>query len=91
MTTYRLDIFRFGRLIGQLQSEAPWAKEAILDVVQRLPEKDGYSTTLLVAHDERRILETGPSGSRVISREPLFERDATQRPQIESTSMEYNR
>lgn len=91
MTTYRLDIFRFGRLIGQLQSETPWAKEAILDVVRRLPEKDGYSTTLLVAHDERRILETGPSGSRVISREPLFERETTHCPQIEDTVMERDR
>lgn len=90
MTTYRLDIFRFGRLIGQLQSEAPWAKEAIGDVAQRLPEKDGYSTKLFIAHDERRILETGPSGLRVISREPLFERETTNLRQSESTDMERN-
>lgn len=74
MSTYRLDIFRFGRLIGQLHSEAPWAKEAIDDVVQRLPKKEGYSTKLFIAHNERRILEVGPSGLRVLSREPLFEK-----------------
>ena len=73
MTVYRLVIHRHGRLLGQFDSETPWAREAIADLLERLPEQDGYRTELFVAHDERRLLESGPQGLRVVGREPLFE------------------
>ncbi|WP_249364535.1 cytoplasmic protein [Pseudomonas aeruginosa] len=52
-------------------SETPWADEAIRDLLQRLPECDGYHTELFVAREERRLLESGPGGLTVLGREPL--------------------
>lgn len=73
MKAYRLVISRHGRLLGQFDSETPWAGEAIRDLLQRLPAGDGYRTELFVAHDERRLLESGPHGLTVLGREPLFQ------------------
>lgn len=73
MKAYRLVISRHGRLLGQFDSETPWAGEAIRDLLQRLPAGDGYRTELFVAHDERRLLESGPHGLIVLGREPLFQ------------------
>ncbi|HBO80375.1 MAG TPA: cytoplasmic protein, partial [Cupriavidus sp.] len=33
---------------------------------------DGYRLELLVATDERRVVESGPGGVRVLGIEPLF-------------------
>ncbi|MFC4487679.1 cytoplasmic protein [Tepidiphilus baoligensis] len=73
MKIYRIVIFRHGRLLGQFDSETPWAAEAVHDLLQRLPEQEGYRTELFVAHDERRLIESGPGGLRLLGREPLFQ------------------
>lgn len=73
MKAYRLVISRHGRLLGQFESETPWADDAIRDLLQRLPARDGYRTELFVAHEERRLLESGPHGLKVLCREPLFQ------------------
>lgn len=73
MRAYRLVISRHGRLLGQFESETPWAEDAIRDLLQRLPGRDGYRTERLVAHGERRLLESGPDGLKVLGREPLFQ------------------
>lgn len=72
MKTYRLVIFRHGRLLGRFESDTPGAREAMLDLLQRLPEEEGYRTESFVAHDERRLLESGPDGLRVVGRDPIF-------------------
>ncbi|WP_296844060.1 hypothetical protein [Thiobacillus sp.] len=43
MKAYRLVISRHGRLLGQFESETPWADDAIRDLLQRLPVRDGYA------------------------------------------------
>jgi hypothetical protein len=73
MNAYRLVISRHGRLLGQFDSETPWAGDAIRDLLQRLPECDGYRTELFVAREERRLLESGPGGLKLLGREPLFQ------------------
>lgn len=73
MKAYRLVISRHGRLLGQFESETPWAEEAVSDLLRRLPAQDGYRTELFVAHDERRLLESGPGGLKILGREPLFQ------------------
>lgn len=50
MKAYRLVISRHGRLLGQFESETPWADDAIRDLLQRLPVRDGYRTELFVAY-----------------------------------------
>lgn len=37
MRAYRLVISRHGRLLGQFESDTPWAEDAIRDLLQRLP------------------------------------------------------
>ena len=73
MNAYRLVISRHGRLLGQFDSETPWAGDAIRDLLQRLPECYGYRTELFVAREERRLLESGPGGLKLLGREPLFQ------------------
>ncbi|MEK7694813.1 MAG: cytoplasmic protein [Pseudomonadota bacterium] len=72
MKTYRLNIWRHDRLLGHFDSGTPWAAEAVKDVAGRLGAADGYRLELLVATDERRVLESGPGGVRVLGIEPLF-------------------
>lgn len=73
MKAYRIVISRHGRLLGHFESDTPWAEDAIRDLLRRLPGRDGYRTELFVAHDERRLLESGPDGLKVLSRKPLFQ------------------
>lgn len=40
MKAYRLVISRHGRLLGQFESEAPWADESNHDLLQRLSARD---------------------------------------------------
>lgn len=72
MQTHRLIIHRHERLLGHFDSSVPWSLEAVQDLVARLPETDGYRLELLVSSGERRILESSPSGVRVLSSDPLF-------------------
>jgi hypothetical protein len=44
----------------------------VKDIAARLGEADGYRLELLVADSERRLLESGPDGVRLLSSEPLF-------------------
>lgn len=72
MPHYRLLIERHGRLLGHFDTEAPWARDAIRDLMEALSAADGYRLQLQVPDGERRILQSGPDGIRVLSREPLF-------------------
>lgn len=72
MKAYRLVISRHGRLLGQFDSDTPWADDAIRDLLQRLPVRDGYRTELFVAYEERRLLESGPHWVKILGREPAF-------------------
>ena len=73
MKAYRLVISRHGRLLGQFESDTPWADDAIRDLLQRLPVRDGYRTELFVAYEERRLLESSSQGLKVLGREPAFQ------------------
>ena len=72
MQIHRLIIHRNERLLGHFDSDVPWSLEAVQDIAARLPEADGYRLELLVASGERRILESSPSGVRVLASDPLL-------------------
>ncbi len=72
MPPHRLNIWRHGRLLGNFDSSTPWASEAVLDIAARLGEADGYRLELLVSKDERRVLESGLNGVRVLFSDPIF-------------------
>ncbi|MDD3652388.1 cytoplasmic protein [Immundisolibacter sp.] len=73
MKIYRLVIYRHDRLLGHFDSEMPWAETAVGDLLRLLPAQQGYRAELFVARSERRLLESGPQGLRLLSREPAFE------------------
>jgi len=72
MPVYRLVIKRDGRLIGHFESTAASALDDSRDIAARLPAKDGYQLSLLVADGERRLLESTPQGIRLLASESVF-------------------
>ncbi|MGX0957691.1 hypothetical protein AB7M18_003819 [Pseudomonas viridiflava] len=72
MSTYRLVVQRHQKLLGFFESDTPCASEAIRELVSRLPTSEGFELKLLVAMGERRMIESTPTGIRVLSREPIF-------------------
>ncbi|NQD94344.1 cytoplasmic protein [Pseudomonas sp. CrR25] len=71
MNRYRLMVHRNTKLLGHFESATPWAQEAVQDIARCL-SKAGYDLELLVADSERRLLESGPEGIRILHSEPLF-------------------
>lgn len=72
MPIFRLTISQDDQLLGHFESDLPWATQAMRKIAANLSQA-GYSLDLLVAHSERRLLESGPDGVRMISREPQFQ------------------
>ena len=73
MATHRLVIWRHERLLGHFDSTTPWSEEAVKDIAGHLHASDGYRVQCLVAHSERRLVESGPAGIRVLGIEPDFQ------------------
>lgn len=72
MQIYRLNIHRHGKFLGHFESGTAWSLEAVSDIAERLVEADGYRLELMAAKDERRLLESGPDGVRVLYSAPVF-------------------
>ncbi|MBO1015820.1 cytoplasmic protein [Achromobacter sp. SD115] len=72
MPVYRLIIKRDGRLIGHFESTAASALDDSRDIAARLPAKDGFQLSLMVADGERRLLESTPQGIRLLAAEHVF-------------------
>lgn len=47
-------------------------KAALRDILKRFPASDGYRSQVLVAEDEKRILEVSREGIKVLSSIPDF-------------------
>jgi len=71
MQKYRLIIQRHGQLLGHFDSDLPWAREAVQSIAGCLGEL-GYGLELMVADGERRLLESSPSGIKLLASEPLY-------------------
>ncbi|MBQ0731905.1 MAG: hypothetical protein KBT75_14485 [Oleispira antarctica] len=54
--------------IVQLQNP----KAALRDILERFPASEGYSSQVLAAEDEKRILEVSREGIKVLSSIPDF-------------------
>ena len=72
MLIYRLNVWHHEKMLGHFESSTPRAKEAVEEVARRFPSDEGYRTEFLVARDDRRIVESTPTGVRLISSEPIF-------------------
>ena len=74
MPLHRLVIYRHARLLGQFDSTTPDSLQATRDIAARLPAEEGYRFELYVADGERRLLEAGPDGIRVLGSTPVYVR-----------------
>lgn len=72
LQTYQLVIRKNDRLLGHFESSSPWSREAVREVASALKHAGGFEIELLVAVDERRIVESGPTGIKVLAREHVF-------------------
>lgn len=70
---YRLEVSLHGRAWCRIEADTPWAAETVDDLIARLPEDAGYRVEIFVATEERRIVESGPGGLRLLVREPIFQ------------------
>jgi len=59
------------KLLGHFESAAPWAQDAVHEIARCLTDAN-YSFELLVADSERRLLDSGPEGIRIVHSEPIF-------------------
>lgn len=71
MQKYRLIIQRHGQLLGHFDSNLPWARDAVRAIAESLGGQD-FDLELQVADSERRLLESSPSGIKVLASEPLY-------------------
>ncbi|KAF0814873.1 hypothetical protein IGB42_00929 [Andreprevotia sp. IGB-42] len=72
MQKYRLIIWRHDEMLGFFETETPRAREAVDQILQHLPSREGFRVEVQTAQGERRILESGPDGLRVLGTETLF-------------------
>lgn len=69
---YRIIVWKDLRLWCRIDSHGPFAKEAMKEMLALLSAQDGYSVEIQISHDDKRILETGPNGIRLLATEPIF-------------------
>lgn len=69
---YRIVVWKDFRLWCKVDMHGPIAKEAMEEMISLLNAQSGYSVELQISHDDRRILETSPSGTRLLAVEPIF-------------------
>ncbi|WP_299531620.1 cytoplasmic protein [uncultured Herbaspirillum sp.] len=72
MKHYRLMIYQHDRLLGHFDSDLPWSREAVAQMVAHLQPVAGMRLELLEAHDERRAVESSPQGVRLLYSVPIF-------------------
>ena len=70
---YRVNVWKNDRLWCRIDVDSPWAHEVVQDLLSRFPSKKGYFAELLVATEDRRILESSPDGVRLLACEPIYE------------------
>lgn len=70
---YRFIVWRDDRLWCRIDVDSHWASEVAQDITVRFPTAEGYRIERFVATQERRIVESGPDGMRLLVREPLYQ------------------
>ncbi|AGJ84834.1 hypothetical protein WP3W18E01_13350 [Raoultella ornithinolytica] len=72
MKSYRLVVRQQGRIVGYFETAGNEALEDVCVARSLFGVTGGYQCDLLVSDSERRILESGPEGMKVLSREKCF-------------------
>ncbi len=69
---FRIELSFNGRAWSRIDIDVPWATEVLDDIRARFSAEHGYRMRVFVADAERRIIESGPEGIRLLTRDPLF-------------------
>ena len=72
MKSYRLVIRHNGRLVGHFETCGQNALEDACVARAMFGVTGGYQCELQESDSERRILESGPEGMKILMREPCF-------------------
>ncbi|EAM2887684.1 cytoplasmic protein [Salmonella enterica] len=72
MKSYRLVVRQQGRMVGHFETSGTEALEDICVARAMFGIADGYDCELLVADSERRLLESGPEGMKILMREACY-------------------
>ncbi|HAT1572447.1 TPA: cytoplasmic protein [Kluyvera cryocrescens] len=72
MKSYRLVVRHNGRLVGHFDTSGQDALEDACVARAIFGVTGGYQCELQVSDSERRMLESGPDGMKVLMREPYF-------------------
>lgn len=72
MKSYRLVVRHNGRLVGHFDTSGQDALEDACVARAIFGVTGGYQCELKVSDSERRMLESGPDGMKVLMREPYF-------------------
>ncbi|MCT7361137.1 hypothetical protein [Thalassolituus pacificus] len=80
MSQFKILLWQNQSLLGQFESAANAGHELIQQIRSRFPQEAGFRTEVMVASDEKRIIESSRQGIRLISREVIYQpynKDAT--------------
>ncbi|MFY4258195.1 cytoplasmic protein [Achromobacter xylosoxidans] len=77
MLKHRIVIHRHGELLGHFDASARMTRQAVMEIQALFKATDGFRCELRVEAGERRILESGPDGIRVLGSDTLFTPVAT--------------
>ncbi|WP_020559675.1 hypothetical protein [Thiofilum flexile] len=69
---YRLIISHKAKAWCEINVNVPWLDEVLEDMKNRFPSEEGYHIEILVATEERRIIDYTDKGPQVLMREPIF-------------------
>ena len=72
MKSYRLVVRQHGRLVGHFDTSGTEALEDICVARAMFGITGGYDCELLVEDSERRMLESGPEGMKILMREACY-------------------
>lgn len=72
MKSYRLVVRQQGRVVGHFDTSGAQSLEDICVARAMFGITGGYDCELLVADSERRMLESGPDGMKILMREPCY-------------------
>lgn len=77
MLKHRIVIHRHGELLGHFDASARMTRQAVTEIQGLFKAADGFRCELWAEAGERRILESGPDGIRVLGSDTLFTPVAT--------------
>lgn len=72
IATHRLSIYRNEILVGNLDCQGHQTEALITSIQKALSVEDGWSSVRRVSDQEKRILESSPTGIKIISSEKIF-------------------